>query len=654
MKTRATKLALGAVMTAFTALACAAESATPLPAQWFFQRPSIAAATFSPDGRYLAVRKLSSHGRYMLTVVDIAAKTARVIVNHQNADVSMAAWSGTQRLTYTLSKIDFDGKPGEPGVYAIDRDGSNRLALTTVIEPSRSFAGNISGQERGREQSVMGFPPAGEELIVVVQYEDGKGGEVQSWNTRTGKRSRLGAPEDTFEWLLDQDGKTQIAVANSAGVHTVYRNQQGPGWKKLVSFDTASAAAISPALYVNGELYVHARNGGDTAAVYRYDLEKNALAAEPMINAPGYDMDGSFVVDCNTMLGYRFTTDAPVTVWFDKNMQALQQEIDKQLPATYNKLGRGARSETPFVLVSSWSDLERVTYRLYDTQTKAFTSLEDAEAPSYQGQMSGTSLYRFKARDGLDIPAYLTLPRGKPATALPAVVLVGDRPWNRSAEWGWTGEVQFLASRGYAVLQPQARGMRGFGMRHQSAGYQQWGLAMQDDLADAVKWAVKEGYVDPARVCIAGTGYGGYAAMMGLIKDPDVYRCGINWSGITDLTVMFNTSRNIDTGTDIDDARRRFVRWIGDPERDAERFRLTSPLHNASRITQPVLLAYGTTDVAVPYAEGRKLYEAISAGNRQAEWLSYTHTTSDWKTQANRIDLWRNIDAFLQRHIGKK
>ncbi|RLM51473.1 S9 family peptidase, partial [Halobellus sp. Atlit-31R] len=146
---------------------------------------------------------------------------------------------------------------------------------------------------------------------------------------------------------------------------------------------------------------------------------------------------------------------------------------------------------------------------------------------------------RYKARDGREIPALLTVPPGG-GKNLPLVVLVHGGPFVRGNSWGWDAKTQFLASRGYAVLEPEFRGSAGFGTRHFKAGFKQWGLAMQDDLADGVRWAVGKGIADGARVCIAGASYGGYATLMGLVKDPDLYKCGINWVGVTDINLLYN------------------------------------------------------------------------------------------------------------------
>ncbi len=232
---------------------------------------------------------------------------------------------------------------------------------------------------------------------------------------------------------------------------------------------------------------------------------------------------------------------------------------------------------------------------------------------------------------------------------LPTVVLMGETQWSRNGSWGWNDEVQFLASRGYLVLRPDPRGVDGFGRAHREAGARQWGRAIQDDIADAVKWSVQQGYTDPARVCIAGSGYGGYAAMMGLIRDPQVFKCGVSWSGITDIGIMF---KNGWEGLAANRATTELRAMVGDPKLDAAQFNDASPLQNAARIHQPVLLAYGKEDQRVSHSDGHKFYEKLSATNPGVEWLSYSPGVSDWKTQANRIDLWRHIEAFLGRNIG--
>ena len=268
-------------------------------------------------------------------------------------------------------------------------------------------------------------------------------------------------------------------------------------------------------------------------------------------------------------------------------------------------------------------------------------------------RMGRQQMVRYKARDGRVIPAWLTLPQGSAGKNLPLVMLVHGGPFLRGGEWGWDADTQFLASRGYAVLAPEFRGSRGFGRDHFRAGMKQWGLAMQDDIADGAKWAIAEGIVDPARICIAGASYGGYAALMGLVNDPGLYKCAINWLGVTDIELMYTGHWSFDS--DMSDVYKQYGMpvLVGDVEKDAAQFKATSPLEQAARVTQPLLLAYGGADKRVPLYHGRKFYEAVKLTNPNVEWVVYPDEGHGWQSLTTNIDFWTRVEKFLDRNIGK-
>jgi dipeptidyl aminopeptidase/acylaminoacyl peptidase len=259
-------------------------------------------------------------------------------------------------------------------------------------------------------------------------------------------------------------------------------------------------------------------------------------------------------------------------------------------------------------------------------------------------------MVHYAARDGLQIPAYLTLPQGKSGKNLPLVVLVHDGPYFRGATWGWDPRVQFLASRGYAVLQPEFRGSAGFGFKHFQAGWKQWGLAMQDDIADGARWAIAQGIADPKRICIAGASYGGYATLMGLAKDPDLFRCGVEWVGVTDINLMFKS----DWRNDLSEEWKQYGMpvLIGDPVKDAQQIKDTSPVNLASRIRQPLLMAYGGVDRRVPIAHGQNLRDALRPYNDKVEWIEYGEEGHGWRLVKNRLDFWTRVEKFLDANIG--
>ena len=257
---------------------------------------------------------------------------------------------------------------------------------------------------------------------------------------------------------------------------------------------------------------------------------------------------------------------------------------------------------------------------------------------------------RIKARDGLEVPMYYTLPPasfGK--SSLPTVVLLHGGPWVRGKRWGWDPDAQLLASRGYLVLEPEFRGSTGYGFKHFQAGWRQWGLAMQDDVADATRWAIAKGLADPGRVCVAGASYGGYATLMALVRESDLFKCGIAWVAVTDINLLFTANWSDTT----DSARRYGMRtMIGDPEIDAAQLKAASPLANASNIKQPLLLAYGGTDLRVPLEHGRRFRDAVTVSNPNVEWVVYGDEGHGWSKLETRIDFWTRVEQFLRANLG--
>jgi acetyl esterase/lipase len=217
-------------------------------------------------------------------------------------------------------------------------------------------------------------------------------------------------------------------------------------------------------------------------------------------------------------------------------------------------------------------------------------------------------LFRLGA-DGLPLPVWITRPAGAAKGPLPTVVLVHGGPWVRGRQWAWSDDAQFLASRGYLVIEPEFRGSTGYGSRLHRAGFRQWGRAMQDDLVDVQAWAVQKGLTDPARVCIAGASYGGYAALMGLARDASLYRCGVAWVAVTDPRLLFQWSFVSDVGTET--RLHTLPELLGDPVADKAMLESVTPVLLADRIRAPLFMAFGADDRRVPLVHGQRMREAL-------------------------------------------
>lgn len=667
--------ALGSAALA-AALACAlpgahaqaqapAAAALP-PIASFFSSSPISGAKLSPDARYLAARSGAPGRRDALVVVDLQSNKAKVVASYTNADVGDFQWISNERLIYNTREkgVGQGNLHDAPGLYAVDHDGGRFAELvdrtgyrathgtraTRKILPWHTFMLD----ERGAQDS---------EYVYVTSVNFDTAREVRNvdllrLNTLTGATQTVPRPSASVRgWALDHKGEPRLAVALERDTTTLhYREPSNGAWRVLASYPAFGdgSKALNPVGFApDGKLFVRARSGGrDTTSVHVLDPATGKIDPQPVLVTAGYDFDGSLVSNRDKILGVRFRTDAESNEWFDPGMKQVQAAVDKLLPATINLISVPAQPESPWVLVWSYSDLIPGTYSLYNTQTKLLNKIADVKPDIVPAQMGRQQFVRYKARDGLEIPALLTLPPGAKRSGLPLVVLVHGGPWVRGASWGWNPDSQFLASRGYAVLEPEFRGGLGFGIRHFKAGFKQWGLGMQNDVADGVRWAADKGIADIKRVCIAGASYGGYAALMGLVNDPDLYKCGINWVGVTDINLMYDSGWSYTN--DLSDEYKVYGMpdMVGHRVKDAAQLKATSPLEQASRITQPVLLAYGGVDQRVPLSHGTRFRDAVMKTNKNVEWVEYPEEGHGWSLPENHVDFWGRVERFLDRNIG--
>ncbi|CAN7588054.1 prolyl oligopeptidase family serine peptidase [Pseudoduganella sp. LjRoot289] len=645
-----------------TAVPAAAPTAVPIPASHFFDNPGFSRPRLSPSGSHLAVLTTGPRQRLRLGVLDLRDLSAKVVADFGDGDVGDFRWISEERLMYTLA--DRQAAQGEtryaPGLYAVNRDGTGYRQLARTM--GQPFVGN------GEYSTLLPWhtfmlrqagPQDGAQVYLANVLYEGIGVtpkvELLRLNTLNGKSTEFDGPTGMRSWMLDHGGAPRLAISASGDSTLIhYRDPASGAWRELSRYSAYTGAnqAFEPLAFgPDGMLYVAANAGGNFKALYTLDPATGKLGKEPLLRLQGYDFKGDLIFGADKLLGVAFEADGKGIEWLDAGMKAVQQAVDARLPHTVNLVTPPARPQTPWVLVSAYSDRQPMVHMLYNTQTKVLQRLGDSHPAIKPSQMGSQDMVRYKARDGLEIPALLTLPKGRDKN-LPLVVLVHGGPYVRGDSWGWSADVQFLASRGYAVLQPEFRGSTGFGSAHFRAGWKQWGLKMQDDIADGTRWAIAQGYADPQRVCIAGASYGGYATLMGLVNDPGLYKCGVNWVGVTDIELMYKGQWTFQSDLPEEWKRYGLPALVGDLEKDAEQLKATSPLAQAARITQPLLLAYGGADRRVPMYHGTKFRDAVKATNKGVEWVEYEHEGHGWYLPETRIDFWTRVERFLNRHIG--
>jgi dipeptidyl aminopeptidase/acylaminoacyl peptidase len=402
-------------------------------------------------------------------------------------------------------------------------------------------------------------------------------------------------------------------------------------------------------LLPNGSLLVLANaHGADTRGLYSMNTKTGAIEAEPLAALKSYDIDGAIASEAGDLLGVRYEATRPGIAWFSPEHDAMQRGLEQVFPNQTVSFSRNLTSEAQKILVGVSSDTEAGSFFLYDQKSKGLLSVGSVQPALPSEEMASTQFIRYSARDGLSIPAMLTLPKGAKAEKLPLIVMHYGGPWVRAIGWRFDRLVQFLASRGYAVLMPAPRGSTGFGQKFHRASYKQWGLSMQDDISDGALHLVKEGIADPARLCIAGASYGGYAAMMGPIRDPKLWRCAINWIGVTDPALI-----SVAWGDTAGSVAERYTIpvMLGDPEKDKALLDSVSPLKRASEFKVPVLMAYGTSDRRVPLVHGERMRDALRANGTEVEWVAYAGEGHGWIKRENDIDWADRMAAFLRKHM---
>ncbi len=474
--------------------------------------------------------------------------------------------------------------------------------------------------ELGAKVLGLAHPEVKESPWVYAQIDEDSGA-FRKINSLTGEiqRVRLPLPDDPAEVIIDGKGVIRLVVTKNTSSwskdtrRTVWYRPLGSEKYEAIADFGVLEDGWSPIHVPAGEdaIYVLSSQGRDTAAVFKFDPLKKQLG-EMLAGHPREDILAVDGIDDPQFRSVTTSGMKPQVVWFDAKWGALQKSIDAALPNRLNFLSGELGAK---VLIRSLADQFPATLHLYDAPKRSLMRIKFDATAKETTQGRPMEILSYTANDGLRIPAYLTRPNdvNKPH---PLIVYVHGGPHARD-HWGWDPEVQVLASRGYAVFQPQFRGSTGFGKKFEEAGFRQWGRAMQDDITAGVEHLVAMGVADRKRVCIFGTSYGGYAALWGLAKTPELYRCGVSFAGVTDIGVMLKDRSDINTNK----FARETLRWhVGEGVLSQADLDAVSPIKNVERIVAPVLLMHGDRDERVPINHAVQMRDALKKAGKTFEW----------------------------------
>jgi acetyl esterase/lipase len=648
-------------LSAIAAFAPCAEAQT-IPAADFFKPSDLSELSVSPSGKRMSALVPAANGRMQLAIFDLHDLTRfNIVASYLNADVIDVDWVNDDRLVYrVIDRQSAFARQHGTGLFAVDEQGSSTPRMLIRQQYDENTLGtHITQRALDPNDELHSVLRDGSNDVVVVQNVYANTGDLHNVNllrldTTSGVTHNLsqGAPEEADAWTLDAEGRPRVVMSSQGGKETIYwKSTPDAAWQKVAESPLHAGVPFVP-LYVDADNHLYAsaasHNNAQTSALVSIDMAQGLEKRKTVLSAEGFDFVGSLAHNAKgAVLGIRYLTDARATYWFDPGMKKIQEQVDALLPGTNNQLDCGTCDLRTKVLVTSTSDHQPGAYRLFDTETGTLAPIGEARPWIKPKTMADRDMVRISARDGLSMPVHITKPPGQKGPA-PMVVLVHGGPWLRGGEWQWDADSQFLASRGYVVVEPEFRGSTGFGYKHFQAGWKQWGLAMQDDVADAAQWAIRQGYADPKRICIAGGSYGGYATLMGLIRNPELFRCGVDFFGVTDIDLMYSI-----TWSDSDDKWKRFgmPQRVGDREKDAAQLAATSPIKLAGKVTQPLLMAYGGVDRRVPIEHGTQFRDAVRNTNKSVDWVVYADEGHGFMLPANEIDFWTRVDRFLDANL---
>jgi dipeptidyl aminopeptidase/acylaminoacyl peptidase len=629
-------------------------------AEDFARMPAIAEVEPSPDGRHLALLMTPAGGHVVAAVMDLdPIGKPRIVAAFSDADVRSIDWVNDHRLIYSAYQRQYELERGGGGTFAVEQDGSGQRQLIAAIS-NRADVSNVSISSKLLPWgwSLRSTIDDGSNDVLVVKALTDSAGEPQGYdlvrlNTVTGTRESLSThqPDHTYGFELDAHHMPRVLQTRFQGREQIWwRPDDEARWRSIADFEQFDAKGFTPWMVdADGSIIVAATAGQDTVGLYKLDPSTGRIGADPFLRVPGFDIESAHaVIDDHTrrLMGVRYETDDWHTYWLDPALASIQKGLDRALPpGRVNRLICGDCATSRFIVVKSWSDRQPGEYYLFDRQ-KGSLQFVAATRPWIREAQQGTrKVVRVAARDGLELPVYVTSPPGAAADKpLPTIVLPHGGPYLRGESLAWDGEAQFYATRGWRVLQPEFRGSTGYGWALFHAGWKQWGQAMEDDLTDTVAWAVKQGLTDAHKVCIVGGSYGGYAALMGPVRAPGVYRCAVSFAGVTELDLMYAA-----TWSDASDEYKRYgmPTLIGDRDKDAAMLARYSPDKRAAEIKVPLLVMQGAADRRVPIEHERAFVSAARAAGVSVEEVIYPDEGHGFNQPEDRADYLRRVQAFV-------
>ena len=659
---------LAIALVAATSAAAAAADSNNLA-----QHAKVGTVKVSPDGRYLALDQVVGNVS-VLSLVELSSMKLQSVGAREGAEIVDFDWASPDRLMYRIGEhgggIEQPLANGE--LYTVKGDGSGAaLVFGYRAGSTGSKASHIKQAEPDIAVGSLIAPLADDPNYALISsyalnhsvtsskarttvYTDSFSGsfpEVYRLDLRDGNKTRvLTSPLRRASFLTDHQGVVRFAIGRGDDQKRkiYYRAGEHADWQSVWD-ETKDAGEFVPLQFdrSNENVYVRCGNGAADAICRWQPASRKSTTLWTASDSATAELEPTF--DGKDAFAIRTMPGRSATVLLDKAAPEAQLLVTlmKQFQGEDIRFTSATRDGKKAVFVAQ-ADVDPGVFYLYDADKQKVSALFERRPDIKPELMASMEPIAFKARDGLALHGYLTRPHGKEKTKnLPTVVLVHGGPYFVRDSWRFNPEVQWLAASGYAVLQVNFRGSSGYGADFERAGYREWGGKMQDDVTDATRWAIAEGVSDPKRICIFGASYGGYAALEGAVKEPDMYRCAIGYVGVYDLRLMRSRGDTTHVAYGVDYLKE----VLGEDEADLWN---RSPIAHLDSLKAKVMLIVGGADPRVPAIQGENMHAALAKRNIDQEWIFEPNEGHGFYDEQHVADLYAKIVAFLDREIGAK
>lgn len=632
---------LAALVLAISTFSAAAQLPQLIDREIFFGNPEYAGAQISPDGKYISfLRAYKDVRNIWVKGVNEPFEKARPVSAEAKRPISNYFWSwDSKRILF----VKDNGGDENFNVYAVN-------PADPVGADGVPAAKNLTNAQKVRT-AIYAVPKSDPDTIYIgLNERDPQWHDLYKVSLSTGQKTLLRENKDRLSgWIFDNKDQLRLATRSAVSGETEILTVDGDKFTKIYSCGVLEGCG-PVRFHKDGKRFYLDTNKGDRDLSQLVLFDPVTLKEELVEQDPLKRVDfgnASFSDLTDEIIATTYEDDKTRIYWKDKSYEADYNLIKKRLGDREIAFGSSTKDERKFI-VSTFSDVDPGTVWLFDRDTKNLTTLYQVREKLPRAALAEMKAVRYPSSDGLQIPGYLTLPKGIEPKNLPLIVVPHGGPWGRDS-WGYSSMAQFLANRGYAVLQPNFRASTGYGKKFIDAGNNQWGDKMQDDITWGVKYLVGKGIADPKRVGIMGGSYGGYATLAGVTFTPDLYAAAVAIVAPSNLITLLGAIPPY-----WESIRTVFHTRMGDPNTEAGKAQLVrqSPLTHADKIKTPLLVVQGANDPRVNKAEADQIVIALRDRNYPVQYILAPDEGHGFQRPVNNMAMFAQAEKFLAKYLG--